>query len=105
LSAVWADAEIAALVQRVLSAMPPREAIPFPDWFNGRRQATVAQKRTVWLKTSGYCAYCWEALGPGFEIDHVVPRFMGGPDRQVNMLPCCYRCNVEKGGGLPRMAA
>jgi 5-methylcytosine-specific restriction endonuclease McrA len=107
---IWTDRDISALVGKVLAAMPKADPLPFPvpiptysaSYAPKRRWA--ARKR-VWELTGGRCAYCHAPLDSKFEVDHVVPRFMGGPDRKVNMLPCCYGCNVQKGGGLPRVAA
>jgi 5-methylcytosine-specific restriction endonuclease McrA len=90
----WTDSEIAEIVTQAIDLGPHRVAVKPPA------VASVTILR-LWEKTMGHCAYCWEPLA-GYEIDHVVPRFMGGCDRMINKVLCCYACNVKKGGGLPR---
>lgn len=50
-----------------------------------------------------YCWYCGcklnEKVGSPrkFTIDHIIPRKLGGTDTIENMVPCCSKCNYEKG--------
>lgn len=104
----WSDDAIAVLVADVLAQMPKNPELPFnepkPNAVCSKAQrAWYSMRKRMWEKTGGYCSYCHRPLPTNWEVDHVVPRFQGGPDRVVNKLPCCYRCNVEKGGGLPRV--
>lgn len=61
----------------------------------------------VFDKTDGYCRYCgkqlaWKNHGqPGnrgaWEVDHSIPKALGGTDYLNNLWPACYDCNHDKG--------
>lgn len=56
------------------------------------------------LARDGYvCQYCGT---PGREltIDHVVPKWAGGPHSWDNLVACCRRCNLKKGDKTPQQA-
>jgi hypothetical protein len=40
------------------------------------------------------CGYCGEEAT---SLDHIVPRFKSGSSNRHNLLPCCRRCNTNKG--------
>lgn len=41
------------------------------------------------------CVYCGVTNTP-FEIDHVIPRSLGGSDKPSNLVIACHRCNQAK---------
>lgn len=50
------------------------------------------------------CVYCGERLEPDeLTVDHVQPRVKGGDHSRGNLVACCRRCNLEK-GGMPAWA-
>jgi len=51
------------------------------------------------------CQYCGEP-NPAHELtfDHVVPRTQNGPNCWENVVCCCLKCNVRKGGRTPDKA-
>ncbi len=49
------------------------------------------------------CQYCG-IKGKDLTIDHVVPRWMGGPHTWDNLVACCRRCNLKKGDKTPKQA-
>ena len=53
----------------------------------------------VWDKTGGVCWYCGVQTNPfrDFACDHVVPLISGGTNEIGNLVPCCRRCNSQKG--------
>ena len=56
------------------------------------------------LARDGYaCQYCG-LHGRELTIDHVVPRWAGGPNSWDNMVACCRRCNLKKGDKTPQQA-
>jgi len=56
------------------------------------------------LARDGYkCQYCG-ASGRELTIDHVVPRWAGGPQTWDNLVACCRRCNLKKGDKTPQQA-
>ncbi len=44
-------------------------------------------------KTGGKCHYCGEHADT---LDHIVPRSVGGPSRQWNLIGACKPCNLLK---------
>lgn len=56
------------------------------------------------LARDGYtCQYCG-TKGRELTIDHVVPRWVGGPHTWDNLVACCRRCNLKKGDKTPAQA-
>ena len=51
-------------------------------------------KRWVLIRDNHICAYCGE---PGNQVDHVIPRHLGGSDFPSNLVASCFRCNNLKG--------
>jgi 5-methylcytosine-specific restriction endonuclease McrA len=58
----------------------------------GRGKSGKAWKREMRLQL---CHYCGKEGGT---IDHRVPVYRGGADRQDNCVPSCFPCNTLKGG-------
>lgn len=60
-------------------------------------------KLRLYDKQEGRCAYCKRAvnlLGRGKRqaiLEHRIPRFAGGEDRESNVVLACYECDVLKG--------
>lgn len=50
----------------------------------------------IWVLTRDkhMCAYCGE---PANQVDHVIPRHLGGSDLPSNLVASCARCNSLKG--------
>lgn len=47
------------------------------------------------LKRDGYiCAYCGQEAD---QVDHVIPRKIGGTHDLDNLVACCKSCNSKKG--------
>ncbi|MBX7133519.1 MAG: HNH endonuclease [Fimbriimonadaceae bacterium] len=56
------------------------------------------------LARDGYtCQYCG-IRGRDLTIDHVIPRWMGGPHTWDNLVACCRKCNLKKGDKTPQQA-
>ena len=49
------------------------------------------------------CQYCG-AKGKEMTIDHVVPKWAGGPHSWDNLVCCCRRCNLKKADKTPAQA-
>ena len=67
-----------------------------------RHKLTPDERRTVYDKMGGRCAYCGEALAyEDMQVDHVMP-LRGfdddSGDALDNMLPACRSCNHYKRG-------
>ncbi len=48
------------------------------------------------------CQYCGSSRE--LTIDHVVPRWVGGPQTWENLVACCRRCNLKKADKTPQQA-
>lgn len=49
------------------------------------------------------CQYCG-VKGKDMTIDHVVPKWAGGPHTWDNLVACCRRCNLKKADKTPQQA-
>lgn len=59
----------------------------------------------VWLRDGAVCRYCSDELTPDqAEIDHVMPRSLGGTDTIENLALACKGCNRAKSDKHPRWA-
>lgn len=70
-----------------------------------RRKLTKAERKTVYDKCAGHCAYCGREIFPReMQVDHVIPMELyeayaaNGIDLDSinNMLPACRSCNNYK---------
>jgi 5-methylcytosine-specific restriction endonuclease McrA len=48
------------------------------------------------------CQYCGSRKD--LTLDHVVPRWCGGPHTWENLVTCCRKCNLKKGDKTPQQA-
>lgn len=66
---------------------------------SARKKLTPAERRAVYDKLGGHCAYCGCRIAyKDMQVDHLVPLRQGGPDDLSNMLPTCRECNHYKRG-------
>lgn len=62
-----------------------------------RRRLTYGERRMVYDKCDGHCAYCGAGLEyKDMQVDHMTPLRRGGADELYNMLPACRSCNHYK---------
>lgn len=63
-----------------------------------RKVFTPEERRLIWEKTDGYCAYCGQSIPKliDMQVDHVVPIHLGGTNDFDNLLPSCRSCNRYK---------
>ena len=69
-----------------------------------------AQMNKLYAKAGGRCHYCNRRTVRGGEKgqnkgnlatrDHVVPKYMGGPNSLENYVLACHKCNSERGNQL-----
>lgn len=43
------------------------------------------------------CGYCGSSRKERYELDHIVPKSLGGTDSVSNLVVCCRECNTAKG--------
>lgn len=62
-----------------------------------RIKLSKAERRQIFEKTHGHCAYCGQEISfEEMQVDHVEPLRKGGADAKENMLPACRSCNHYK---------
>ena len=69
------------------------------------RRNVKFNRRNIFARDSLRCQYCG-AKFPSSELslDHVAPRAQGGKTTWENIVCCCLKCNVKKGGRTPSQA-
>ena len=69
------------------------------------RQDVKFNRRNIYARDGNKCQYCGKRM-PTTELslDHVVPKSHGGKSTWDNIVCCCVRCNVRKGGRTPEQA-
>ena len=59
-------------------------------------------RRNIYARDSNRCQYCGKRFSTSeLSLDHVVPRSRGGVSSWTNIVCCCVKCNVRKGGRTP----
>ncbi len=69
------------------------------------RQDVKFNRRNIYARDGSKCQYCGRRF-PTTELslDHVVPKSQGGRSSWTNIVCCCVKCNVKKGGRTPEQA-
>jgi 5-methylcytosine-specific restriction endonuclease McrA len=63
-------------------------------------------RRNLYARDRNRCQYCGKRYPTNeLSLDHVVPRSRGGGMSWTNIVCCCVKCNVRKGGRVPEEAA
>lgn len=60
-------------------------------------------RHSVLARDHHTCQYCG-VRGKDLTIDHVIPKWMGGPHTWDNLVACCRKCNLKKGDKTPQQA-
>ncbi|HMO24792.1 MAG TPA: HNH endonuclease [Tepidisphaeraceae bacterium] len=69
------------------------------------RQDVKFNRRNIFARDSNRCQYCGKKFSTSdLSLDHVVPRSQGGKATWDNIVCCCIKCNVKKGGRTPEQA-
>jgi len=67
-------------------------------------RAPAFTRFNVFLRDGFACQYCSSPDRDNLTFDHVIPRSKGGRTTWENVVAACSRCNLKKGGRLPREA-
>lgn len=59
-------------------------------------------RHSILARDNHMCQYCGSKKE--LTIDHVVPRWCGGPHTWDNLVACCRKCNLKKGDKTPQQA-
>ncbi len=69
------------------------------------RQEVKFNRRNIYARDSNRCQYCGKRFSTSeLSLDHVVPKSQGGLATWTNIVCCCVKCNVKKGGRTPEQA-
>jgi 5-methylcytosine-specific restriction endonuclease McrA len=69
------------------------------------RQDVKFNRRNIFARDSNRCQYCGKKFSTvDLSLDHVTPRSQGGRSTWDNIVCCCVKCNVKKGGRTPDQA-
>ena len=69
------------------------------------RQDVKFNRRNIFARDSNKCQYCGRKFATSeLSLDHVVPRSQNGKASWENIVCCCVKCNVRKGGRTPEQA-
>jgi len=62
-------------------------------------------RRNIFGRDGNRCQYCGKHFPTSeLSLDHVTPKTQGGTTCWENIVCCCVKCNVTKGGRTPREA-
>jgi len=69
------------------------------------KQDVKFNRRNIFARDGNRCQYCGKKF-PTTELslDHVIPRSRGGGSTWENIVCCCLKCNIRKGGRTPNEA-
>jgi 5-methylcytosine-specific restriction endonuclease McrA len=69
------------------------------------RQDVKFNRRNIYARDNSRCQYCGRRFSTSeLSLDHVIPRSQGGQTTWENIVCCCLKCNVRKGGRTPEQA-
>jgi 5-methylcytosine-specific restriction endonuclease McrA len=69
------------------------------------RQDVKFNRRNIYARDGNRCQYCGKKMSTTeLSLDHVVPKSQSGRSTWENIVCCCVRCNVKKGGRTPEQA-
>lgn len=62
-------------------------------------------RHNIYARDQNTCQYCGTQFSRSeLNLDHVVPRRQGGRTTWENVVCCCLKCNLRKGGNTPEQA-
>lgn len=66
------------------------------------KQSVRFNRRNIFARDGNRCQYCGKRFVTSeLSLDHVKPRSQGGEASWENIVCCCVKCNVRKGGRTP----
>jgi 5-methylcytosine-specific restriction endonuclease McrA len=69
------------------------------------KQDVKFNRRNIYARDGSKCQYCGKRYATTeLSLDHVVPKSQGGKATWTNIVCCCVKCNVKKGGRTPDQA-
>ena len=69
------------------------------------RQDVKFNRRNIFARDHNKCQYCGKRFHTSeLSLDHIIPRSQQGKTSWDNIVCCCIKCNVKKGGRTPEQA-
>ena len=69
------------------------------------KQTIRFNRCNIFARDGNRCQYCGKRFALSeLSLDHVSPRSQGGDTTWDNIVCCCVKCNVKKGGRTPEQA-
>lgn len=69
------------------------------------RNKVKFNRRNIYARDKNICQYCGRRYRTTeLSLDHIIPRSMGGKSVWENVVCACTKCNVKKGGRIPKQA-
>ena len=60
-------------------------------------------RHSILARDNYTCQYCG-SKGKELTLDHVLPKWAGGPQTWDNLVACCRKCNLKKADKTPQQA-
>lgn len=89
------------VVRSATFEMPLPSVIALKDYVPQNRTPAFT-RFNLFLRDSFECVYC--TSGENLTFDHLIPRRLGGVTSWTNIVAACSKCNLKKGGRLPKQA-
>jgi len=84
------------------STILPTDIDPY-DYLYNSEPIKEEDRKSLMEKYKNHCAYNLEGCEiKATEIDHIIPRVLGGSSHVSNLAPACSNCNKKKGKKLMR---
>ena len=69
------------------------------------KQRVRLNRRNIFARDANQCQYCGKKFPTSeLSLDHILPTCRGGTTTWENLVCACVKCNVRKGGRLPKEA-
>lgn len=81
--------------------MPLPSVVALKDYV-AQNRAPAFTRFNLFLRDRFECVYCGSP--DDLTFDHVIPRRLGGKTSWTNIAAACSKCNLKKGGRLPKEA-
>ena len=81
--------------------MPLPSVVALKDYV-AQNRVPAFTRFNLFLRDGFECVYC--GSGDELTFDHVVPRRLGGKTSWTNIAAACSKCNLRKGGRMPKEA-
>lgn len=94
----WGDGDGAAYVSTVRMRIRLPEIVILRLYDRLPAREVKLTRKNIYLRDRNTCQYCGRSFREQeLNLDHVVPRRLGGPTTWTNIVCSCVECNLRKG--------